>query len=121
MMDFPATSSAIELHLPNRQISPLILASPHSGRDYSPEFLAMTQLPLSVLRLSEDFHVDHLIADGPALGVPVLAAKFPRIFVDPNREIDELDQDMFIDGARPAGAASPRVIAGLGVIPRLSG
>lgn len=81
----------------------------------------MVQLPLPILRLSEDFHVDHLISDGPEMGVPILAATFPRIFVDPNRESDELDPEMFVDGARPAGVASPRVIAGLGVIPRLSG
>ncbi|HEX6119316.1 MAG TPA: N-formylglutamate amidohydrolase [Dongiaceae bacterium] len=111
----------VELALPARQSSPLVLASPHSGRIYPEEFAKQSCLAEIVLRQSEDCLVDRLVASAPKLGAPLLSALFPRVFVDPNREPTELDQDMFAERlAMPANAASPRVLAGLGVIPRLA-
>ena len=111
----------LDVTLPARQASPLILASPHSGRTYPDEFARQSCLAETVLRQSEDCFVDHLVAAAPQLGVPLVSALFPRVFVDPNREANELDQDMFAERlALPVNAASPRVLAGLGVIPRLA-
>jgi N-formylglutamate amidohydrolase len=111
----------LDLALPGRQSSPLVLASPHSGRTYPEEFARQSCLAEIVLRQSEDCLVDRLVAAAPNLGAPLLSALFPRVFVDPNREPTELDQDMFADRlVTPANAASPRVLAGLGVIPRLA-
>ena len=111
----------IRTFLPPRQTSPLVLASPHSGRIYPEEFVQQSCLTQPILRQSEDCFVDHLVADAPALGIPLLCALFPRVFVDPNREPSELDQDMFaVRLQMPVNAASPRVLAGLGVIPRLA-
>lgn len=106
---------------PSRAASPLVLASPHSGRFYPREFIAQSSLPEAVLRQSEDCFVDHLVAAAPDLGVPLIAAQFPRVYVDPNREPAELDQQMFAARlSAPVNAVSPRVLAGLGVIPRLA-
>lgn len=114
-------SCPFELGLPAQQASPLILASPHSGRIYPDEFAQQSCLAEIVLRQSEDCFVDHLVAIAPNLGVPLVSALFPRVFVDPNREATELDQEMFAESlAVPVNAASPRVLAGLGVIPRLA-
>ena len=111
----------VDLALPAQQSSPLVLASPHSGRIYPEEFASQSCLAEIVLRQSEDCLVDRLVAAAPKLGAPLLSALFPRVFVDPNREPTELDQDMFAERlAMPANAASPRVLAGLGVIPRLA-
>jgi N-formylglutamate amidohydrolase len=111
----------LELALPGQQLSPLILASPHSGRIYPDEFARQSCLGELILRQSEDCFVDHLVGAAPNLGVPLLSALFPRVFVDPNREASELDQDMFDERlAMPVNAASPRVLAGLGVVPRLA-
>lgn len=110
-----------ELSVPAQRASPLILASPHSGRIYPEEFARQSCLAEIVLRQSEDCFVDCLVAVAPKLGVPLLSALFPRVFVDPNREPTELDQDMFAERlSTPINAASPRVLAGLGVIPRLA-
>jgi N-formylglutamate amidohydrolase len=107
--------------LPARQGSPLVLASPHSGRAYPREFAALSRLPEAVLRQSEDCFVDQLVAGAPDLDVPLIAARFPRVYIDPNREPAELDQEMFAARLNPpVNAASPRVLAGLGVIPRLA-
>ncbi len=115
----PGGAGPVAVVQPAEQLAPLVLASPHSGAEYSEEFLAAAKLDLATLRQSEDCYVDELIAGGPALGVPVLRALFPRVFVDANREAFELDPAMFED-ALPASAniASPRVAAGLGMIPR---
>ncbi len=77
--------------MPTHQASPLILASPHSGRHYPKEFLAQSVLPEAVLRQSEDCFVDRLVAAAPQMGVPLIEAVFPRVYVDPNREPSELD------------------------------
>jgi len=81
----------------------------------------MSKLDRATLRLSEDCYVDELIAAGPSLGVPVLKALFPRVYVDANREAFELDPVMFEDRLPEAAITdSPRVAAGLGSIPRLA-
>lgn len=109
------------MSLPARQAGPLVLASPHSGRHYPKEFAALSALPQAVLRQSEDCFVDRLVAAAPRLGVPLIEALFPRIYVDPNREPTELDQEMFAERlTMPVNGGSPRVLAGLGVIPRLA-
>jgi N-formylglutamate amidohydrolase len=111
----------VDLVRPAQHSSPLVLASPHSGRIYPEDFASHSCLAEIVLRQSEDCLVDHLVAAAPNLVAPLLSALFPRVFVDPNREPTELDQDMFAERlAMPANAASPRVLAGLGVIPRLA-
>ena len=109
-----------KLAAPARQMVPVVLNSPHSGNIYPPPFLEMAQLSAEILRSSEDAHVDQLFSQGPALGAPLLAARFPRALIDVNREPWELDPDMF-DGPLPnhANSSSIRVAAGLGTIPRL--
>jgi N-formylglutamate deformylase len=53
------------------------------------------------------------------LGAPLIAARFPRAFVDANRAPGELDPAMFDAPLGAVGPRSPRVAAGLGVIPRV--
>ncbi|MGQ0742513.1 MAG: N-formylglutamate amidohydrolase [Alphaproteobacteria bacterium] len=105
---------------PARQSTPFIFASPHSGHLYPESFLAQSVLEARRLRFSEDAFVDDLFAFAPSLGAPLLAARFPRAFVDANRAAGELDATMF--DALPALPLVPRtarVAAGLGVIPRI--
>ena len=99
---------------------PIVIASPHSGRDYSAEFLACSRLSLPALRRSEDSFVDELFEFAPSLGVPLLAARFPRAFCDVNRERWEMDPDMFAERL-PAycNVGSRRVAAGFGTIARV--
>ena len=103
-----------------RPTAPLVFASPHSGRDYTPAFLAAARLDPLALRRSEDSFVDELFASAPGHGAPLIAATFPRAYCDPNREAWELDPAMF-DGALPpwVNTTSARVSAGLGTIARV--
>jgi N-formylglutamate amidohydrolase len=117
----PATeSSAFEVLNPERQTLPLVLASPHSGRIYPPDFVRHSSLDPLSLRRSEDSFVDDIFGAGPSRGAPLIRALFPRAFVDPNREPYELDPTMFEDDLPPfANTRSPRVAAGLGTIARI--
>jgi N-formylglutamate amidohydrolase len=109
-----------ELAAPARQTVAGLFASPHSGTNYTPEFLGASRLDLVTLRRSEDAFVDELFGAAPLRGAPFLKAVFPRAFVDPNREPWELDASMF-SGPLPAyvNSRSPRVAAGLGTIARV--
>ena len=113
-------SGPFRLDRPVRQTVPFLFASPHSGRSYPASLLERSRLDATTLRRSEDAFVDELFAGAVGLGAPLLAAHFPRAFLDVNRGIAELDAGMF-DGALavPVDAPSPRVAAGLGVIPRI--
>ena len=112
---------SIDLRRPAHQTTPLVVASPHSGSHYSTEFLAATAVPLAVLKRAEDAFIDELFAAAPALGAPLLAARFPRSYVDANRESYELDPAMF-EGPLPRALnhRTSRVAAGLGMIPRVA-
>ncbi len=116
----PDGESIVDLREPARGAVPLVLASPHSGADYREEFLASSRLDPLTLRRSEDSFVDEIFAAGPGLGAPLLAARFPRAYLDVNREPWELDPAMFSD-ALPGfcNIRSPRVRMGLGTIARI--
>ncbi|WP_244631198.1 N-formylglutamate amidohydrolase [Aureimonas sp. ME7] len=111
---------AFEVFEPARQTTPFVFCSPHSGRAYPAPFLAQTRLSSSAIRRSEDLFVDQLFDFVPALGAPMLVARFPRAYLDVNREPYELDPAMF-EGALPprVNSASMRVAGGLGTIPRI--
>ncbi len=105
---------------PTTQSVPLVFASPHSGRDYPADFVAASRLDLPGLRRSEDSFVDELFAHAPACGAPLIRARFPRAFCDPNREAWELDPTMFAGPLPPwVNTTSARVGAGLGTIARI--
>ena len=112
-------SSVLRIEAPAEQSLPLVLASPHSGRDYPADFVAQSALDARALRRSEDSFVDELFAHAPAKGAPLLSALFPRAFLDVNRDAYELDPAMF-DGPLPDWVMTdtPRVAAGLGTIAR---
>ena len=97
-----------------------VFASPHSGRDYPDGFLAVSALPLNLLRRSEDAYVDELFAEAPARGASLITARFPRAYVDVNRAPDEFDPAMFEPPAEGFAPLTPRAAAGLGVIPRVA-
>lgn len=106
---------------PLHRTTPIVFASPHSGRRYPPELLANTRVGLLSLRRSEDAYVDELFASAAAHGAAVLSATIARAYVDLNRDPGELDPDMFDETPRAFSPSSARVQAGLGAIPRISG
>ena len=117
----PAGEDPVTVKRPDRAAGPVVFASPHAGRNYAPELLARSALPLSVLRWSEDAFIDDLFAAAPEAGAPLVCAEFPRVFLDPNRGAMELDPGMFSDRVPEHDQlGSRRARSGLGVVPRIS-
>lgn len=105
---------------PTNWSSPYLFTSPHSGNVYAPSFVGASRLEGLALRRSEDAFVDELFGIVPRHGARLLAARFPRAYVDVNRDVSEIDPGMFESGpSRPLGRKSARVSAGLGVIPKV--
>jgi N-formylglutamate deformylase len=80
------------LALTGSTASPVVLDSPHSGHDFPADFDA--QVSEFELREGEDCYIDQLYAPATALGVPLLAAQFPRTYLDPNRHAGDVDLDL---------------------------
>lgn len=117
---FAELERPFELSVPEPVRAPFLFSSPHSGRIYPRSFVAASRLDARTLRRSEDTFVDELFSGVLALGVPLIAARFPRAFVDVNREPYELDPRMFADPLPPfANTRSVRVAGGLGTIARI--
>ncbi len=108
------------VHRPAEQTTPVVFCSPHSGRIYPKHFLAQSRLDATQLRKSEDAFVDQLYDCAPEFGAPLIAAEFPRAYLDVNREPFELDPDLFAEPLPDfANMHSIRVAGGLGTIARV--
>jgi N-formylglutamate amidohydrolase len=100
--------------------TPLVFASPHSGRLYPADMRAAAGLSPQAVRRSEDALVDRLLQAAPPHGCVVIAARYARAYIDVNREPYELDAAMFSDELPDyARARTARVAAGLGSIARI--
>src|SRR4249920_1400481 len=100
-------TAPVEIRGPAVAAIPLVLDSPHSGHAFPDDFGAAVSE--AELREGEDCYVDELYAGGPEMGVPLLAALWPRTYLDPNRHAGDVDLDL-IEGKwpgeyRPSGKA----------------
>jgi N-formylglutamate amidohydrolase len=109
-----------EVREPLGSVTPFVFCSPHSGRIYSQHFLAQSRLDATALRRSEDCYVDELFIRAASRGATLLSARFPRAYIDANREPYELDPELFVEPLPDwANARSVRVAGGLGTIARI--
>ena len=105
---------------PAVQTTPFIFCSPHSGAIYPRRFVETSRLDSHALRKSEDVLVDRLFQGVTTLGAPLIAANFPRAYIDVNREPYELDPLLFRAPLPTfANSQSMRVAGGLGTIARI--
>jgi N-formylglutamate deformylase len=102
---------------PSGIAAPLVLDSPHSGTTYPEDF--GSAVPREALRNAEDSYVDELYAGAPRYGALLIAARFPRSYIDPNRSILDIDTAL-LDAPWPGPAiASRKTQLGIGLIWRL--
>lgn len=99
------------IHGPAVPDVPLVLDSPHSGHEFPPDFGAIVSN--DELRDGEDCFIDDLYRPAAALGVPLLAALFPRTYLDPNRHAGDIDLEL-IDGGQWPGELVPSGKARIG-------
>ena len=89
--------NAVEVHGPAAPLVPLVLDSPHSGRNFPADMqAAVSEFDL---RDGEDCFVDELYRPATERGVTLIAAQFPRTYIDPNRHRGDIDLAL-LDGGR---------------------
>ena len=112
----PQMSTAFDIRWPAggeaRPPTPLVFASPHSGRLYPDDM--KPALDAACIRRTEDARVDELVGVAPDLGAPLIRVLTARAYLDVNRDPSELDPRLFGEALpAEARARSPRVAAGL--------
>jgi N-formylglutamate deformylase len=96
---------------------PLIIDSPHSGTQWPQD--ARTNLDEVSLRGFEDCFVDQMWGHAPQWGATLLAARFPRLYIDPNRSALDIDQAL-LDAPWPGPLQpSEKTRLGFGLVARL--
>ncbi len=76
--------------------SAFVLDSPHSGGVMPEDFGAIVSE--RELRDGEDCFIDRLWAPAAAaIGAPLLAALFPRTYLDPNRHAGDIDPELLAE------------------------
>lgn len=89
----PMNENLILIHGPRPPAAadhPIVLDSPHSGQQMPDDFgAAVSALQL---REGEDCFIDTLWQPAAERGIPLLAAQFPRTYLDANRHADDIDQ-----------------------------
>jgi N-formylglutamate deformylase len=107
------------LRLPEGDAVPLICDSPHSGVQYPDDFGHV--VPFDQLRGAEDTDVHVLWQALPSVGATLLAANFPRAYIDPNRDIDDIDPEMLAEPWPTPLRPSEKTRLGIGLIWRDAG
>ncbi len=95
-------------------LTPLVLDSPHSGEIAPADFCPAVSRTAWLHAV--DRYVDQLFAAAPALGVPLIRAVFPRIYLDVNRALDDLDPACLADGWDQPFAPSAKARLGKGLV-----
>ena len=92
----PPTAPVVRRLEPCGEVLPLVFDSPHSGTTYPDDF--RPRVSMRLVGIAADDHVDELFADAPKHGAVLIAAEFPRIYIDPNRHHQDIDPDLLADG-----------------------
>ncbi len=109
------------IHKPKVNNSPILLASPHSGREYDKHFLDKLNFKLKEIRVFEDSYIDELFDFAPEIGCKLLTLNIPRAIIDVNRDILEIDEEMFFNFKDFDSNKTERVQSGIGLFPKLRG
>lgn len=103
--------NAVVIHGPAAPRLPVLLDSPHSGFQFPADFDAVVSE--FDLRDGEDCFVDELYLPATESGVALIAAQFPRTYLDPNRHAGDIDLEL-IEGGRWPHAWMPSGKAAIG-------
>ncbi len=84
-------TGVLNLTTPSSQIPaiPVVIDSPHSGMEYPANSGIIADT--NSLRTTWDAFVDELWGSAHSIGASLLAARFPRSYIDPNRAPDDID------------------------------
>ncbi len=95
-------------------VTPVVFDSPHSGIEFPADF--QSSVAPSLLTSVADLYVDELYADAVNRGAAFLKAHFPRVYVDANRPLSDLDESMLSGTDRDFKDAKLKGARGIGLI-----
>lgn len=111
----------IKLFLPQPESTlPLLLDSPHSGQEYPNDF--QSEASAAELLSAWDAYVEQLWLGAVGFGAQLLAAQFPRVVIDPNRDSLDIDPEMMLEpwpSQWGVLAPTPYSVRGMGLIRQL--
>ncbi len=94
----------------------VLVDSPHSGMEWPPDFVPSASH--EAIASTWDAFVDELWSGAPAAGATLLAARFPRAYVDANRAVDDIDPDLLAEPWPGPIAPTSYSVRGMGLIRR---
>jgi N-formylglutamate deformylase len=95
-------------------LGPLVFDSPHSGTAYPDDFLHSCER--HALRRAEDTHVEQIFDFAAQLDATLIAARFPRSYIDVNRAPDDIDVALLAEPWPEPVAPSAKVKLGKGLV-----
>lgn len=96
--------------------APVVFDSPHSGMEWPGDFApAATR---EQILTTWDALVDQLLADVPGAGASLLAATFPRAYIDLNRAAEDIDPELLAEAWPGPIATTDYTRRGMGLIRR---
>lgn len=107
-----------DLTPPTGAALPIVVDSPHSGMAYPSDF--GSRLSGLALRRGEDTWVHELYASAPRHGATLLAARFPRAYIDPNRSLADIDTELLADAWPDPVRPSRKTVQGIGLVWRMA-
>lgn len=108
----------VQVRLPTAAATaiPLVCDSPHSGTDYPADF--GYAVATADLRRCEDTHVHWLWDAVPEVGGTLVHATFPRSYIDPNRDVQDIDPAMLAEVWPGSTIPTARTLElGMGLVP----
>ncbi|MCF6197710.1 MAG: N-formylglutamate amidohydrolase [Emcibacter sp.] len=105
---------------PKNDPNGILFNSPHSGMYLPEDFLTQITIDPALLHYSGDILVDQLIRDVPKSGATAFINHYARTYVDTNRDIQEIDPEMFHNPDIRPTTKSQKVARGFGIFSRKS-
>jgi N-formylglutamate deformylase len=96
--------------------APVVFDSPHSGTVW-PTDVAPSAARADLLTMWDAF-VDDLLADVPQAGATLIAAQFPRGYIDVNRAADDIDPELLAEPWPTALTVTDYTRRGMGLVRR---
>ena len=105
----------IRVVTPVKDDIPLVISSPHSGRNYDIIDKKFLNVTLNSIRALEDSFVDLFIENVDKLGIYSVINDFPRVILDINRSPFEIDKTMFSEKVSDKIIETDTVTRGIGL------
>jgi N-formylglutamate deformylase len=112
-------AGVVDFIAPEEPGAPVVFDTPHSGRCYPADFEAA--VPIALLEGGEDRFVDELISGASEHGARVVVAQFARTYIDPNRNVKDIDETLLSDPWPTEIELSPHGVRGTGLVFRVIG